>query len=106
MSKLLQFLQNLLPIHILAANQTLEYLVETKYLAIKFNRNQRNKRIFITLSNLAFIDDTTSRYSSYRFCFLLFSRLIYYKAVKRTIVTTLLIEAELLAILLTAKDFI
>jgi hypothetical protein len=40
MSKLSEFLQNPSPIHLAAADRTLEYLVETKYLAIEFNRNQ------------------------------------------------------------------
>src|SRR5205814_8853533 len=54
MSKLLEFLQNPSPIHLVAANQTLEYLVATKYLAIEFNENQQDKKIFITSSDLAF----------------------------------------------------
>ena len=44
--------------------------------------------------------------SSYGFCFSLFSSVIHYKAVKGTTVTTSLTEAELLALSLTAKEFI
>ena len=106
MSKLSEFLQNSFLIYLVAVNQTLEYLVRTKFLAIKFDRNQQDKRIFITSSNSAFADDPKTCNSSYRFCFSLFDRLIYYKAVKGTTVTTSLTKAELLALSITTKDFI
>src|SRR5436853_4637550 len=106
MSKLLEFLQNLFPTHLVVANQTLEYLVVTKFLATKFNRNQQNKKIFITSSDLAFVDDSNTCYSSYGFCFSLYSGLIYYKAVKGTIVSTSSTKAKLLAFSTTTKDFI
>ena len=106
MSKLLEFLQNLSPTHYVVANQTLEYLVATKFLAIKFNRNQQDKKIFITSSDLAFVDNSNTRYSSYRFCFSLYNRLIYYKVVKGTTITTSSTKAKLLALSTTAKDFI
>src|SRR5436305_5006755 len=106
MSKLLEFLQNPSLIHYVVANQTLEYLVTTKFLAIEFNRNQQDKKIFITSSNSAFADDSNTCYSSYRFCFSLYSGLIYYKAVKGTTVTTSSTKAELLALSTTTKDFI
>ena len=106
MSILSQFLQNLSPTYISAAERILEYLVRTKYLAIEYNGKCKDKNIFIAFSDLAFADDNTTCYSSYRFCFSLFGRVIYYKAVKGSIVTTLLTEAKLLALSLTAKDFI
>ena len=106
MSKLLEFLQNPSPIHLKAADQTLKYLVGTKYLAIEFDRNQPDRRIFITSSDSAFADDTITRNSSYGFCFSLFGGVIHYKAVKGTIVTTLLTKAKLLALSLTGKEFI
>ena len=106
MSKLSEFLQNPSPIHRATANQTLEYLVATKFLAIEFNRNQQDKKIFITSSDSAFADNSNTCYSSYRFYFSLYSRLIYYKVVKGTIVTTSSIEAKLLALSITTKDFI
>src|SRR5436853_7195077 len=106
MSKLLEFLQNLSPTHCVVANQTLEYLVVTKFLAIEFNRNQQDKKIFITSSDSAFVDNSYTCYSYYRFCFSLYSRLIYYKAIKGTIVTTSLTKAKLLALSTTTKNFI
>src|SRR5947207_15977639 len=106
MSKLLEFLQNLSSIHLATANQTLEYLVATKFLAIEFNRNQQDKKIFITSSDLAFVNNSNTCYSSYGFCFSLYSRLIYYKAIKGTIVTTSSTKAKLLVLSTTTKDFI
>ena len=106
MSKLLEFLQNPSPTHLVVANQTLEYLVATKFLAIEFNRNQQDKKIFITSSDSAFVDNSNTRYSSYRFCFSLYSRLIHYKTIKGTIVTTSSTKAKLLALSTIAKDFI
>ena len=105
-SKLLEFLQNSSLTHLVVANQTLEYLIVTKFLAIEFNRNQQDKKIFITSSDLAFVDNSNTCYSSYRFCFLLYSRLIYYKAIKGTIVTTSSTKVELLALSTTTKNFI
>ena len=105
-SKLAEFLQNPSPIHITAADQTLEYLVGTKYLAIEFDGNQPDRRIFITSSDSAFADDTITRNSSYGFCFSLYGGVIHYKAVKGTTVTTSSTEAELLALSLTGKEFI
>jgi hypothetical protein len=104
--KLSEFLQNPSPIHIAAADQTLEYLVGTKYLAIEFDGNQPNRRIFITSSDSAFADNTITRNSSYGFCFSLFGGVIHYKAVKGNTVTTSSTEAELLALSLTGKEFI
>ena len=105
-SKLSEFLQNLSLIHLAAANQTLEYLVRTKFLVIEFDRNRKDKKIFIASSDSAFADNPNTYYSSYRFCFSLYSRLIYYKAIKGRTFTTSLTKAELLILSITAKDFI
>jgi len=102
---LLEFLQNLSLTHITIANQTLEYLVGTKYLVIEYNSKCNDKNIFIASSDLVFIDDYKTHYSLYGFCFSLFSRVIHYKAVKGSTVTTLSTKAELLVLLITAKDF-
>jgi hypothetical protein len=106
MSNLLQFLQNPSLIYIAAADCTLKYLVGTKYLAIEFDGNQQDRRIFITFNDSTFADNTITCNSSYRFCISLFSSVIHYKAVKGTTVTTLSTKAELLALSLTAKEFI
>ena len=105
-SKLSEFLQNPSPNHKAAVDQSLEYLLGTKYWAIEFDGNQKDKRIFIALSDSAFADDTMTRNSSYGFSFSLFGGIIHYKAVKGTTVTTSSTEAELLALSLAAKDFI
>jgi hypothetical protein len=105
-SKLSEFLQNPSPQHVAAADRTIEYLVGTKYWAIEYNGSLRSDRIFVTSSDSAFADDAVTRNSSYGFCFSLFGGVIHYKAVKGTTVTTSSTEAELLALSLTAKEFI
>jgi Reverse transcriptase (RNA-dependent DNA polymerase)/Pol polyprotein, beta-barrel domain len=106
-SKLSEFLQNPSPQHIAAADRTIEYLVGTKYWAIEYDGNLlSDRKIFITSSDSAFADDPLTRNSSYGFCFSLFGGVIHYKAVKGTTVTTSSTEAELLALSLTAKEFI
>jgi hypothetical protein len=105
-SILSEFLQNPSPTHIAAADRTLEYLVGTKYLAIEYNGNHEEKNIFVASSDSAFADDIATRHSSYGFCFSLFGGVIHYKAVKGSTVTTSSTEAELLALSMTAKDFV
>ena len=102
---LLEFLQNPSLTHIATTDRTLEYLVGTKYLAIEYNSKCNDKNIFIASSDSAFTDDHETRYSLYGFCFSLFSGVIHYKAVKGSTVTTSSTKAELLALLMTAKDF-
>jgi hypothetical protein len=81
-------------------------VVGTKYRAIQFNSKVDFKQLFVTSSDSAFTDDPLTRYSSYRYAFLLYSGLINWKAVKGKTVTLLLTEAELLAITLTIKEFV
>ncbi len=101
-----RFLQNPSETHLAAVDQTLEYLVGMKYWAIEFDGNQQGKRIFVTSSDSAFVDNPETQYSSYGFCFSLFGGVIHYKAVKGSTITTSSTEAELLALSITAKDFV
>jgi hypothetical protein len=105
-SKLSEFIQNLSLAHVTAIKQTLHYLVGTRYRAILYNSRAVQKRLFITSSDSVFADNNITRFSLYRYYFSLYSRVIYYKAVKGRTVTTSLTEAELLAISFTAKEFI
>jgi hypothetical protein len=106
-SKLSEFLRNPSLIHIAVADWTLEYLVRTKYLAIEYDGNLlSDRKIFVTPSDSAFAGDTTTWNSSYRHSFSLFGGFIHYKAINGTIVTTSSIEAKLLALSLTVKEFI
>ena len=105
-SKLSEFMQNPSPAHATAIEQALHYLVGTKYRAILYDGKAVQKRLFTTSSDSAFADNRTTRFSSYGYCFSLYSGVIHYKAVKGRTVTTSSTEAELLAISLTAKEFI
>jgi hypothetical protein len=103
---LLEFLQNPSLTHIAIVDRILEYLVGMKYLAIEYNSKCNNKNIFIASSDSAFADDNITRHSSYGFYFSLFGRVIYYKVVKGSTVTTSSTKAELLALSITAKEAI
>src|SRR6266536_458044 len=105
-SKLSEFLTNPSPDHIVAADQALEYVVLTKYLAMEFDGKVTNKSIFLGLSDSAFVDDHHTRFSSYSYCFKLFGGVIDFKAIKGKTVTLSSTEAELLALTMAAKEYI
>jgi len=105
-SILSQFLQNPSAKHMQAADQALEYLLTTKYVAIKFDNSWKSTHIFFTGSDSAFTDNVQTRRSSYGYYFMLFSSVIQYKAVKGTTVTISSTKAELLAISATAEEFL
>ena len=58
-SRLSEFLQNTSPDHIAAADQTLQYLIGSKFLAIQYDGNQTapGHRVLVTSSDSAFPDD-------------------------------------------------
>jgi hypothetical protein len=75
-------------------------------LALEFDGNISTKKVFLTWSDATFADDKIIRYSSNGFCLQLYGGMIHYKAIKQRTVTTPSIEAELLALTATAKEFI
>jgi hypothetical protein len=95
-----------LPDHITAVDQALKHVVLTKYLALEFDRKVTNKSIFLGSSDSVFTDDYSTRFSSYRYCFKLFRGVINFKVIKGKTVTLSLTEAELLALTITAKEYI
>lgn len=107
-SKLSEYLQNPSQDHLKAAEHMLRYLVGTKYKGIEFDGESINSagRTFIASSDAAFADDLQTRCSSCGFCFQLFNGMIHWKAIKQKTVTTSSTEAELLALTVTAKEYI
>ena len=105
-SKLSEFLMNPGPKHIDAVNQTLLYLIQTKYRAVEFDGKLQRPRLFMTSSDASFADDSITRQSSYGYSIELFGGVIDWKAVKGKTVVTSSTESELMAISLTAKVFI
>jgi hypothetical protein len=101
-----EFLTNLSLEHIAAVDQALKHVVLTKYLALEFDRKVTNKSIFLGSSDSVFADDHSTRFSSYRYCFKLFRGVINFKVIKGKTVTLSLTEAELLALTITAKEYI
>jgi hypothetical protein len=57
-------------------------------------------------SDAAFADDKSTRYSFNGYAIKLFGRIIHFKATKQKIITTASTKAKLLALTLTAKEYI
>ena len=92
--------------YIAAVDYLIAYFIKLKYILIKYNRKILKKEIFLTFSNLAFVDKKETRYSLYSLCLKLFREVFYYKAIKGKTVTTLLTKAKLLAVSFTAKKYL
>ncbi|KAI0997641.1 hypothetical protein K3495_g10547 [Podosphaera aphanis] len=107
-SKLSEFLQNPSREHMEAADHMIRYLCGTKYRGIKYGGNVTDIscRTFVASSDASFADDPETRYSSNGFCLQLFNGMIHWKATKQKSVTTSSTEAELLALTITAKEYI
>lgn len=107
-SKLSEFLQNPSKEHMEAADHVIRYLCGTKYRGIEYDGNVADNlcRTFVASSDASFADDPETRYSSNGFCLQLFNGMIHWKATKQKSVTTSSTEAELLALTITAKEYI
>lgn len=105
-SKLCQFQLNPSPDHIRAAEQALRYLISTKYYAIEYDGRIPENQIFMTFSDAAFADDDINRWSSCGYALKLFGGVVGYKATKQRTVTTASTHAELLALSMTAKEYV
>ena len=107
-SKLSEFLQNPSKDHVEAANHMMKYLIGSKFRGIEYDGNTINipGRTFIASSDASFADDPETRYSSSGFCFQLFNGMIHWKATKQKTVATSSTEAELLALTITAKEYL
>jgi hypothetical protein len=73
---------------------------------MEFDRKVTNKSVFLGSSDSAFVDDHSTRFSSYGYCFKLFRGVIDFKVIKGKTVTLSSTEAELLALTMTAKEYI
>jgi hypothetical protein len=99
-----KFLINLFKNHLHAANRLLQYLSHTKQYIIMFN--QSNENTFLVLSNVSYVDDSLTRYSSQEYNFMLCDELIDWKANKQKIVITSIIEIVLLTLSSIEKELI
>ena len=94
-SRLAKFLINPGPLHHKAADKVIGYLADTRDLVLHFG----GANDFEVISDALFADNTLDRKSSQAFAIKLFRGLILWQANKQDTVTTLIIEAELLALL-------
>jgi len=81
-------------------------VVKIKYLALKFDNITLKDQVFLIYSNIAFADDKSTRYSFNRYAIKLFSRMLYFKAIKQKIIMTISTKAKLLTLTLIAKEYI
>lgn len=107
-SKLSEFLQSPSKEHLESAEHMVRYSIGTKYRGIEFDDNLKNEsgRVFVASSDASFADDPETRHSSNGFCFQIFNGIIHWKATKQKTVITSSTEAELLALTLTAKEYL
>ena len=101
--KLAEAQNNPSPEHLTAAEKLLDYLYETRFLALEYGMDINEGPVFIAASDASFGDDCSSRVSSEARLFKLFGGTIDYAAKKQTTVTTSSTEAELLALSHTAS---
>jgi len=104
-SKLCEFQLNPSEQHIQAIEQALHYVVRTKYLALEFDSTTLEDQVFLTYSNAAFADDKSTKYSSNGYAIKLFGGMLHFKATKQKTMTTASTKAKLLALTLTAKEY-
>lgn len=89
------------------ADRTILYLSHTRDYAIEFDGRVIDLReVFLASSDASFGNDPDTRQSSQGYAFKLFNGIIDWKSSKQKTVTTSSTEAELLAILTTAKETI
>jgi len=81
-------------------------VVKTKYLALEFDNTILKDQVFLTYSDIAFADNKSTRYSSNGYAIKLFGGMLHFKATKQKTITTASTKAELLALTLTAKEYI
>lgn len=91
-------LQNPGPEHYKAAIRCLDYLYTTRYYALELGSMESINPAFITASNTAFADNSTTCKSTEGMIFQLFGGTIDWQSKKQSTVTTSTTEAELLAL--------
>jgi hypothetical protein len=113
-SKLAEFLTNPGPDHLIAADHCMRYLQNTKYLGIKYTASgggeltvaaEGKKHVFEATVDASFANED-GRKSAEGYAFKLFGGLIDWAAKKQATVSTSTTEAELLALLHGAKEYI
>ena len=81
-------------------------MVKTKYLALEFDNTILKDQVFLTYSDIAFADNKSTRYSSNGYAIKLFGGMLHFKATKQKTITTASTKSKLLALTLTAKEYI
>ncbi|KAF5186325.1 Transposon ty1-gr2 gag-pol polyprotein, partial [Thalictrum thalictroides] len=96
--KLAEVQMNPSPAHFEAANRVIDYLYNTRFLALEYGMSIEEGPVFIAASDASFGDNVPGRTSSEAGLFKLFGGVIDYHAKKQRTVTTSSTESELLAL--------
>ena len=72
---------------------------------MEFDKTIIEDEIFLTYSDAAFADNQNTKYSFNKYAIKLFGGMIHFKATKQKTVTTTNTKAKLLALTLTAKEY-
>lgn len=102
-SELSKYMLNPSREHMNAADQAIQYLYSTRYLAIQYGGSDE---ALVVASDASFADDPETRFSSQGHYISLFGGPIIWKAGRQNTVTTSTTEAELLALTETGKEAI
>jgi len=105
-SKLLEFSQNSLLTHDVAATRAIAYLYQMKTLAIEYSNENVKNYIFARASDAVFGDNSVSRKSTEGYLFTLYGGPIDWQLTKQKSVTKSSIKAELLALSYAATESI
>jgi len=105
-SRLARFNQNPSEAHQQAAERVIQFLYNTRYMAICYGGDNDGVRAFVCASDASFADNSIDRKSSQGYIMMLFGGPIAWRANKQDTVTTSSTEAELLALSQTAKEAI
>jgi hypothetical protein len=103
-SQLSRFMQNPSPAHMVAADQLIQYLWGTRFLAIQFDGHIDEAKQFILASDASFADNSIDRKSTQGFIMMLFGGPIAWRSSKQSIVTGSSTESELLSFVNTTKE--
>jgi hypothetical protein len=103
-SRLAEFMTNPSLAHHKAADQCLQYLYSTRYLAIEFNCEDNG--ILYCASDASFADDSVTRKSTQGYVTMLFGGPIAWKSSKQRRVVTSSTEAELVALTQATKEYL
>jgi hypothetical protein len=103
-SKLSHFLINPGPEHFTAALRVLRYIWFQRFLSIQYGSNEHDSEGIVIASDAFFANDEETRKSSQGYIILLFGGPVVWKALRQSIISTSITEAEMVALAVTTRE--